>query len=77
LPLSAVNVDRVGLSDSGPFLSARIPVIDFHSLTQDTLPVLHSSRDAFAAVKGKDYIDSYNLIVAYLAYLDLALSSPN
>jgi len=75
LPVSVMNVDKVGLSDSGPFLAARIPVIDFHSLTQETFRILHSSQDAFPALQMKEYVDSCNLLVAYLAYLDSTLSA--
>lgn len=75
LPLAVVNVDRVGESDSRPFVDARIPVIDFHSVTQETLSILHGPRDAFPAVKMKEYVDSCNLLAAYLAYLDVTLSA--
>lgn len=75
LPLSGMNVDKVGLSDSGPFLSERIPVIDFHSLTQETLRILHSPQDALPALKMKEYVDSCHLLEAYLAYLDTALGA--
>jgi hypothetical protein len=75
LPLGAVNVDRVGDSDSAPFLNARIPVIDFHSVTQETFGILHTSQDAFPALKMKEYVDSCNLLEAYLAYLDATLGA--
>jgi hypothetical protein len=70
-----MNVDKVGLSDSGPFLGERIPVIDFHSLTQETLRILHTSQDAVPALKMKEYVDSCHLLEAYLAYLDAALGA--
>ncbi len=73
LPLAAVNVDRAGESDSRPFLNAKIPVIDFHSVTQETLSVLHSSRDNFPTLKMKEYVDSCNFLMAYLAYLEATL----
>ncbi len=75
LPLGVVNVDRVGESDSRPFLDARIPVIDFHSVTQETIAILHSSRDTFSALKLMEYEDSCHLLVAYLAYLDATLGA--
>jgi len=75
LSLGVVNVERVGESDSRPFLNARIPVIDFHSLTQETFRVLHSSQDAFPALKMKEYVDSCHLLEAYLAYLDTTLGA--
>jgi len=75
LPVGVVDVERVGEPDSRPFLDARIPVIDFHSLTQETFRILHSSKDAFPALKMKEYVDSCNLLVAYLAYLDASLGT--
>jgi len=75
LPLAAVNVDRVGESDSRPFVDAKIPVIDFHSVTQETFPILHSTRDGFPAVHLQEYENSYYFLVAYLAYLDVRLGA--
>jgi len=73
LPLSASDLDGIGLSDSMPFLDAKIPVIDFHSVTRKNISVLHSSRDNFRKLKIQEYVDSCNLLVAYLAYLDATL----
>lgn len=70
LPLAAVNVEKVGLSDAGSFREKKIPSIDFHSLTQETLPILHSPRDTFSAIQLPEYQKSFALLVAYLAYLD-------
>ena len=75
LPLAVVNVDRVGNSDSEPFVYAHVPVIDFHSVTQETFSILHSSQDAFPALKRPEYERSYNFRTAYLAYLDTTLGS--
>lgn len=73
LPVTAMNVDRVGNADSESFAPYHIPRITLHSVTQDTWPVLHSVRDKMDAIKMKEYYDSYHLITAYLAYLDEAL----
>ena len=70
LPVSAVNVDNVGTTDSESFARYHIPRITLHSVTQETLPILHSASDKLTAVKIKDYYDSYKLIAEYLAYLD-------
>ena len=75
LPLSSVNVDRVGTTDSESFAEAKIPRITIHSLTQDTLEVLHSPKDQLSAVKFPEYYDSYRLIAGYIAYLDTKLES--
>jgi hypothetical protein len=73
LPVAAMNVDKVGTADSESFARYHIPRITLHSVTSETLPILHSSRDRLDAIKMKDYYDSYRLIAAYLAYLDGAL----
>ena len=73
LPLEGVNVEEVGTADSESFAKKKIPRITIHSVTQDTLPVLHSDRDTMDAIKPKDYYDSYKLIAAYLVYLDANL----
>lgn len=70
LPVSAVNVDNVGTTDSESFARYHIPRITLHSVTQETLPILHSASDKLTAIKMKDYYDSYKLIAEYLAYLD-------
>ena len=70
LPLEGVDVEEVGTADSESFAKKKIPRITIHSVTQDTLPVLHSPRDNIDAIQKKDYYDSYRLIAAYLVYLD-------
>lgn len=70
LPLNAVNVHKVGRSDSDTFQDAGIPAVDIHSITQETFPILHSLQDRITAVKFDDYYDTYKLLAAYLAYLD-------
>jgi hypothetical protein len=72
IPLSVMNVDRVGSTDSESFRTKNVPSITFHSLTQSTLPILHSRNDQLSAIKDADYYDSYKLISAYLVYLDNA-----
>lgn len=73
IQLQGVDIDRVGDDDTHPFLSARIPVISIHSLTQDTLPILHSQRDRLEAIHSPEYYATYRLLAYYLAYLDLKL----
>lgn len=73
LPVSAVNVDKVGTTDSESFARYHIPRVTLHSVTQETFKILHSPDDKLAAIKMDDYYDSYRLIAEYLAYLDGAL----
>lgn len=74
LPVSDGNVDNIGTSDSESFASYRIPRITLHSVTPETLHVLHSDDDKLAAVRIDDYYDSYRLIAEYLVYLDRVLA---
>jgi hypothetical protein len=73
LPISVMNVEAVGTADSESFAEFKIPRVTIHSLTQETLPVLHSSRDRIGAVKMHDYYTTYRLVAAYLAFLDSQL----
>ena len=73
MDVRGVNVDSVGDDDSHPFVSAHMPVITLHSVTQETLPVLHSAKDTIAAIHIDDYDSTYRLAAYYLAYLDSQL----
>ena len=73
-PIAGVNVDRVGDDDTHSFKNKNIPVISIHSVTPETLGILHSRRDNLAAVRMDDYYLSYRLIAFYLAYLDEKLT---
>lgn len=75
LPLSGMNVDGAGDSDSRPFYEKKIPVIDFHSVTQETLPLLHSDRDQMRALRIEEYMQTYRLLAGFLAYLDETLNA--
>lgn len=70
LPISVMNVDDVGTTDSESFAPFGVPRMTLHSLKPETLPILHTAKDNFSAVKMDDYYDSYHLIAAYLAFLD-------
>jgi aminopeptidase-like protein len=75
LPVSRVDVDGVGMSDEEPFLAEKIPIIMFHSVSRNTLSILHTSRDNYKALKFDDYYTSYRLLSGYLNYLDQTLSA--
>jgi hypothetical protein len=70
LPLYGVNVEKVGTTDSESFARYKIPRITIHTLTQQTLPILHSRHDNLDKIRMSDYYDSYKLIAAYLVALD-------
>ena len=68
-----MNIERVGSTDSESFRDKKVPSITFHSLTQATLSILHSSRDQLSEIKEDDYYSTYKLLSAYLALLDNAV----
>lgn len=70
---TGVNVEQVGDDDSHPFRDAKIPVISFHSVTQQNLHILHSADDNLTAIDAKNYYDTYRLVSLYLAYIDQTL----
>jgi hypothetical protein len=70
LPISAVNVDNVGSTDSESFWARGIPRITIHSVTQETFPILHTRQDRLSAIKFDDYYNTYRLLAAYLTYID-------
>jgi aminopeptidase-like protein len=71
-PISGVNVELIGSTDSEQFAERKIPSITIHSLTQATWDahILHSSKDKFSAIRLDDYYQSYRVISAYIAFLD-------
>jgi len=75
LPLTGVNVDNVGKSDEEFFVQRKIRTITVHSLTQETIPILHSPKDNYAAIHLSDYYDTYRLLAGYLVLLDEKLAT--
>ena len=45
-------------------------------MTNETFPILHTSRDHQQAIHMDDYYESYRLLTVYLAYLDQVLDAP-
>ncbi len=73
LPVSTMNVDNLGTTDSESFARYHIPRITLHSVTPERMRILHSADDRLRAINMDDYYDSYRLIAGYLAYLDAVL----
>ncbi len=73
LPLSGVNVERVGTTDSESFAHYHIPRMTITAITQDTWPLLHSNKDNIKAINPQLYYDSYRLIAPFLVLLDQQL----
>ncbi len=78
LPVTAVNVEQVGSTDSEQFAARKMPSITIHSLTQETwnARILHTSKDKLSAMRLDDYYQSYRLIAAYIAFLDTFARAP-
>ncbi len=76
MDVAAVNVEKVGSADSESFVSAKIPRITLHSITQPTFRLLHTDDDNMKAIKPDVYYDNYRLIAAYLATLDEVMDKP-
>ena len=77
IPLEGVNVEKVGTADSESFAAYDIPRTTIHSLTQETLPILHTDRDTLKEINDDDYYQSYQLIATYLAVIDARLGQPS
>lgn len=79
MPVTAVNVEQVGTTDSEQFAARKIPSITIHSLTQQTWDagILHSKKDKLSAIRLDDYYQTYRLLATYLALLDTALPMPS
>jgi hypothetical protein len=77
-PITGVNVEQIGSSDGEEFAERKIPRITIHSLTQTTWSagILHSSKDKISAIHPDDYYQTYDLLAAYIAFLDQVLSLP-
>jgi Iap family predicted aminopeptidase len=73
LPVSGMNVDNIGSTDSESFRDKKIPAITIHSATSETWPILHSSQDRMEAIHMDSYYRTYRLVLAYLAVLDRSL----
>ncbi len=73
MPLAGVDVEKVGSTDSESFRNKKIPALTLHSITQETMSILHTSKDRIEAVDFEAYQRSYRLIALYLAYLDRKL----
>jgi hypothetical protein len=70
LPLTGVNIDGVGQSDEESFIDRQVPTVTIHSLTKETLSLLHNPKDNYGAIHFDDYYKSYRLLSAYLVLLD-------
>ena len=78
VPVSGVNFERVGTTDSESFARRKIPRITVHTLTQENhdAGILHSSKDRLSVINLDDYYETYRLLAVYLVFLDQYLDAP-
>jgi Zn-dependent M28 family amino/carboxypeptidase len=78
LPLTAVDFDNVGSTDSESFRRRKIPSLTIHTLTQksENEQILHTRKDKLSALNLDHYYDTYHLVAVYLVYLDQYLGEP-
>jgi hypothetical protein len=79
MPAIGMDIDKVGTTDSEPFRIRNIRSITIHSVTTQTLPILHTGRDRIDRINLEEHYKTYRLIMAYLTVLDtqLPISSGN
>jgi putative aminopeptidase FrvX len=72
VPVTGVNVEQVGSTDSVQFSERKIPSITIHSLSQETwnAHILHTPKDKLSAMRLDDYYQTYRLLAVYLVFLD-------
>ena len=72
LPVTGVDVEKVGSTDAEQFAERKIPRITIHSLTQKTWDarILHTPKDKLSAMQLDDYYQTYTLVAAYIGFLD-------
>ena len=73
VPLSGVNFEIAGSTDSESFAKRKIPRITIHSLTQKTEDdgILHTRKDKLSAMNLDHYYDTYHLLAVYLGFVDV------
>ncbi|HEY5175826.1 MAG TPA: M28 family peptidase [Terriglobales bacterium] len=78
VPVTGVNVEQVGSTDSEQFSNRKVPSITIHSLTQKSwnANILHTSKDKLSVMRLDDYYQTYRLVGAYIAFLDQVASGP-
>lgn len=76
LPLSSVNFETVGSTDSESFARRKMRRLTIHSITQksEDNQILHTSKDKLSAMNLDYYYDTYHVVALYLAYLDKLLA---
>jgi Iap family predicted aminopeptidase len=77
VPVRRMDFESIGTSDYASFMEKHLPTLVLHSLTPQTLHILHSADDNMKALHMDDYYDTYRLLALYLALLDVTLDAPD
>jgi hypothetical protein len=75
LPIAGMDLNGYGESDEESFIRDKVCTVTIHSLTSQTTQVLHNPRDNPSAIRFNDYYDTFHLLAAYLAVLDVQLTA--
>jgi hypothetical protein len=73
IPIAGMNMNGYGVSDEESFIHDKVCALMIHSLTPETMHVLHHTADNPSAVHADDYYATYRLLAAYLNILDAEL----
>ena len=78
VPVTGVDVEQVGSTDSEQFAQRKIPSITIHSLNQESWDarILHTSKDKLSAMNLDHYYETYRLVAAYVTFLDQFSKAP-
>ncbi|HTP89327.1 MAG TPA: M28 family peptidase [Bryobacteraceae bacterium] len=76
VPVRRMDFGDIATSDYESFRAKRVPTLVLHSITPETLKLLHSPDDNMKALRMDDYYDTYRLLAFYLALLDVMLDAP-
>ncbi len=77
-PLASMEIGTLGESDEESFIGRGVCTVVVHSLTGETVHVLHTRADNPQAIRFADLYETYRLLAAYLAVLDtLAIPEPH
>ncbi|HEV7607967.1 MAG TPA: M28 family peptidase [Steroidobacteraceae bacterium] len=77
-PVTGVDFEAVGSTDSESFVRRKIRRITIHSLTQKNhdAGILHTRKDRLSAVHLDEYYETYHLMTVYLVFLDHYFDEP-
>jgi Peptidase family M28 len=72
VPISNFDVEQLGAYADSVSFERKIPSITIHSVNLENwrAHILHTSKDKYSAMHLDSYYESYQLIAAYIAFLD-------